>query len=73
MEPYEYDKMYRLEERNWWYAGRRDQVLKIAARINKDISGRPLRVLDAGCGTGINLKYLQNHSDAYGLDISRML
>lgn len=70
MDAFEYDKMYRLEETNWWYAGRRDAVLKIGASIYKD-TFESLRILDAGCGTGINLESLQNNSNAYGLDISK--
>lgn len=70
MDLQEYDKMYHLEETNWWYTGRRDLVLKIVAQIDKE-SLKPLKILDAGCGTGINLKHLQNHSDSYGIDISK--
>jgi SAM-dependent methyltransferase len=68
----EYDKMYRLEESNWWYAGRRDIVLKIADRIKQSGSfpENPMRILDAGCGTGLNLKYLQTLGESVGLDIS---
>jgi SAM-dependent methyltransferase len=71
MDPSEYDKMYRLEEANWWYVGRRDMVLRMAARFGNGLSGKPLKILDAGCGTGINLKYLQILGDVYGLDISK--
>ena len=51
--------------------GRRDLVLKMAARFDNSLSEKPLRILDAGCGTGINLKYLQILGDVYGLDISK--
>lgn len=71
MDASEYNKMYHLEEANWWYAGRRDLVLNVAGRINKSISEKPLRILDAGCGTGMNLKCIQDMGEAYGLDISK--
>ena len=71
MDPSEYAKMCRLEEANWWYLGRRDLVLKMAARFDNGLSGKPLRILDAGCGTGMILKYLQILGDVYGLDISK--
>jgi SAM-dependent methyltransferase len=71
MDPSEYDKMYSLEEANWWYAGRRDLVMKVAARADNGLLETPLRILDAGCGTGINLKCLQILGDVYGLDISK--
>lgn len=67
----EYDKMYRLEDTNWWYSGRRDLVLKMMTRTDVYLSGKPLKILDAGCGTGINLKCLLDFGDAYGLDISK--
>lgn len=70
MEPCEYDKMYHLEEANWWYSGRRDLVLNMAALVDNATLGKPLNILDVGCGTGINLKYLQELGKAYGLDIS---
>ena len=37
MDPSEYDKMYRLEEVNWWYVGRRNLVLKMAARFDNGL------------------------------------
>jgi SAM-dependent methyltransferase len=69
----EYDKMYRLEESNWWYAGRREIVLKIVDQIkhSESFAEKPMRILDAGCGTGLNLKYLQIRGDSVGLDISK--
>jgi SAM-dependent methyltransferase len=66
----EYDKMYQLEELNWWYASRRDLVLNIADKLSKSFTVKPVNILDAGCGTGLNLKYLQNYGDPVGLDIS---
>ena len=71
MDPSEYDKMYSLEEANWWYVGRRDLVMKLAARFVNRLPEKPLRILDAGCGTGINLKCLQILGDVYGLDNSK--
>lgn len=71
MDASEYDKMYHLEESNWWYASRRDLVLKMIALIDNSLLEKPFKILDTGCGTGINLKYLQILGDAYGLDISK--
>ena len=42
MDSSEYDKMYCLEEANWWYVGRRDLVLKMAARLDNGLSGKPI-------------------------------
>lgn len=71
MNSLEYDKMYQLEESNWWYVGRRDLVLKMADQISKDFPEKAMNILDAGCGAGLNLKHLQTSGDSVGLDISK--
>jgi SAM-dependent methyltransferase len=71
MDSTEYNKMYLLEETNWWYSGRRWLILKAVGQLHKRFSDKSMRILDAGCGTGINLRYLQTYGDAYGLDISK--
>lgn len=49
MEPSEYDKLDRLEERMWWFAAAHANLLMLA----RDFSApSPNRMLDAGCGTG---------------------
>lgn len=50
MEPTEYDTMARLEDSYWWYVGLRRMVGK--ALWSELGEKRPLRILDAGCGTG---------------------
>jgi SAM-dependent methyltransferase len=51
MQDSEYHAMAALEERHWWYRSLRSRVL---ARLEVEARrlGRPLEVLDAGCGTG---------------------
>jgi SAM-dependent methyltransferase len=63
--------MYAAEERQWWYAGMRaitDAVLRKPLRglRTKD---RPL-VVDAGCGTGQNLRSFGGWARAFGFDLS---
>jgi SAM-dependent methyltransferase len=68
LEPLIYELMYKLEEKHWWYMGLRDLLFStIRAYLGdrKDIS-----VLDAGCGTGFNLKCLKERYGACGVDIS---
>ena len=50
MNPAEYERMYRLEDWYWWFVARRTA----AVQFLKDHAPeeRPLRILDAGCGTG---------------------
>jgi SAM-dependent methyltransferase len=67
MEKPEYLKHFELEQDHWWFAGRREIVLGAL----KSLGLRPGQalLLDAGCGTGLNLKFLQDFGDAYGFDI----
>ncbi|HEX2324971.1 MAG TPA: class I SAM-dependent methyltransferase [Chloroflexota bacterium] len=70
MNPAEYEAMYRLEDRLWWYTGMRRIT---AAALGKRLSGAagPLRILDAGCGTGGNLAWLTRvWGRAWGVDLS---
>jgi SAM-dependent methyltransferase len=66
MDAAEYATMYAVEDRLWWYAGMRriSQTL-----LDEHCAGRPLDVLDAGCGTGANLAMLARYGVAAGIDI----
>jgi SAM-dependent methyltransferase len=50
MDPAEYAKLDRLEERMWWFAAVHANLRTLARGFNS--SAAPDRVLDAGCGTG---------------------
>ena len=68
MERSVYHRLDRLEGKHWWFCARR-QILKSAiARFapRKD----PLRLLEAGCGTGGNLEMLSEFGsvEAFELD-----
>lgn len=41
--------MYRLEERHWYFRGKRRIVRRL---LQPHLGSRPLMILDAGCGTG---------------------
>lgn len=60
-----YDRMAEVEERHWWFASRRDIVEKILGRLGlpKDAA-----ILEAGCGTGGNLKMLAHHGRVYAME-----
>jgi SAM-dependent methyltransferase len=65
----EYEVMYRVEDRYWWYVGIRAIARAMLDRYAPR-NGR-LRILDGGCGTGGNLPMLQRYGDVYGVDLSR--
>ena len=70
MEPSEYSRMYELEDSYWWFVGLRCLILSQVKRLHS--SQNVLRVLDAGCGTGANLRALLAYANAYGVDRSSL-
>jgi SAM-dependent methyltransferase len=65
----EYRRMYEVEDRQWWYAGQRAIALALLERAHGSGEAAP-RVLDAGCGTGYNLRALGRLGRTVGIDIS---
>lgn len=61
----EYERMYAVEERHWWYRGLRTLVWDAYAALSPQPEG-PL--LDIGCGTGGTLAGAPGH--AVGIDLS---
>lgn len=68
MESCVYAKIFSIEERLWWYQGRRAVCFKLLDRYLP--ARRDLRILDVGCGTGLNLQRLKQYGDAQGVDMS---
>lgn len=65
MEEDEIRKSARLEERHWWYAGRRAMVRRELGDL------RPARALDVGCGMGGNTAVLRDLGwNVVGVDYS---
>ena len=56
MDQNEFDVMYRVEEKLWWYRGMRRISRMLIERYSTSRTG--LRILDAGCGTGAGLGWL---------------
>lgn len=53
----EYYRMAELEAEHWWYRGLRDVVARVL-QARQFVGRSGLQVLDAGCGTGENLRLL---------------
>lgn len=70
MNPEEYRLLYELEEHHWWFVGMRKIT---AALLDRFLAPGPLRILDAGCGTGFMLTWLKRYGGngrIWGVDIS---
>lgn len=68
-----YRLMFDQEQTYWWYAGRRKIILEqlevILEKIGPTGQWRP-RILDYGCGTGLNLVSFQKFGDVFGMEPS---
>lgn len=65
----EYEIMYRVEDRHWWYIALRgviDTVWPLVANSTNPC----VSILDVGCGTGAVLASLDGRAKTYGLDFA---
>jgi SAM-dependent methyltransferase len=64
----EYEIMFRVEERHWWYRALRRFLVH---HLNRFLPSWPDRdILDAGCGTGGNLQHLGSRPSHTGVDLA---
>jgi SAM-dependent methyltransferase len=58
--------MLEVDERHWWYRGRRDVI---RAELDSLPLPRPAEVLDAGCGSGRTLQELEPYGTVCGIEL----
>ena len=68
MDHAEFDKMFEVEETNWWYRGRRALVTPWI-ECHHQAHGS-LRILDIASATGISFRMFGKYGAVHGLDIS---
>ncbi len=69
MEATAVEEMYRIEDRHWWFQGKRRIVLGEFDRIARTLPDGP--ILDLGCGTGRTLAELAKRRFSVGIDPDR--
>ena len=68
MEQAEYLVMAEVEGHHWWYGGMRAIA---ASLLDLVYAGRrDLHILDAGCGSGGNLRFLRRYGSVIGIDLA---
>jgi SAM-dependent methyltransferase len=68
MEHAEYSVMAAVEGHHWWYGGMRAITASI---LDRAYAGRrDLQILDAGCGSGGNLRFLRRYGNVIGIDLA---
>ena len=60
-----YRRMAEIQGRHWWYEGRRSILRATIARLGLP---RPARILEAGSGTGANLRMLVEFGNVQGFE-----
>jgi SAM-dependent methyltransferase len=69
MHEQDFELLYQLEEKYWWFPAMREITDTV---VHTDLQRPALRILDAGCGTGFNLGHYSAGAsrEVYGLDLA---
>ncbi|MGA2032479.1 MAG: class I SAM-dependent methyltransferase [Thermoguttaceae bacterium] len=59
-----------IEQRHWWFLGRRQIMRRLVHAILPPSAANPATIVDVGCGTGANLAALVNDYRCVGIDTS---
>ncbi|HUB74976.1 MAG TPA: methyltransferase domain-containing protein [Solirubrobacteraceae bacterium] len=63
---------HQAEDRHWWYRGRRTVINRVLDRLELADGGSPIRILDAGCGSGRNMVELARRGAVTGIELSEV-
>lgn len=65
MQRKEYSKMYELEDKHFWFLGKREYVDSLLRAVSLT---KIKKILDLGCGTGGMTKYLEKFGEVVGVE-----
>jgi SAM-dependent methyltransferase len=69
MEPEAFRALVELDDRHWWFAGRRRIIHAQLSRLDLP---SPAEVLDAGCGSGRTMDDLRRYGRVRGFDLNEL-
>lgn len=69
MDPKAYEQMAKLEDEHWWFVGRRHILCRVLETLNLPASAQ---ILEAGCGSGGNLKMLSRFGKVWAIEKSEL-